>query len=284
MRIWTWCVTSDQNVDYVMFIDWWDIKIEKVQWYNRTLIRKSETRDWVKILNRNIDSSIYACDWIVFVTTDEWIWTFTEYNWWLRWWCVEFPYLWRVYSVNRWQEKLYTCIKVWNSYFWIRYDMSFHPATYQSNWFIISRVFDWWCWSLFKKNIQATVTYNMPTNTSMELSYRYDRSSFWYDKSNFLSIKELTDSNECYDIILPTTPWKTEENYLALQDWDNILLENWDDILLEDRMICPFNQTRNYLEYRVDFKWDTDNSNITTHTPILFEHSLLYEDRIRKYR
>jgi hypothetical protein len=46
----------------------------------------------------------------------------------------------------------------------------------------------------------------MPVNTSMELSYRYDRSSFGYDKSNFISIKNLTDTNECYDIVVPTTP------------------------------------------------------------------------------
>jgi hypothetical protein len=40
----------------------------------------------------------------------------------------------------------------------------------------------------------------------MELSYRYDRSSFGYDKSDFFSIKKLTDTNECYDIVVPTTP------------------------------------------------------------------------------
>jgi hypothetical protein len=43
----------------------------------------------------------------------------------------------------------------------------------------------------------------------MELSYRYDRSSFTYDKSNFLSIKKLTDTNNCYDIVVPTTPSTT---------------------------------------------------------------------------
>ena len=25
--------------------------------------------------------TIIACDWVVFAATDEWIWTFTEYNW-----------------------------------------------------------------------------------------------------------------------------------------------------------------------------------------------------------
>jgi hypothetical protein len=39
-------------------------------------------------------------------------------------------------------------------------------------------VFDGGCAGLFKKNDQATITYNMPTGTSMELSYRYDRESF----------------------------------------------------------------------------------------------------------
>lgn len=88
----------------------------------------------------------------------------------------------------------------------------------------------------------------MPTGTSMELSYRYDRSSFWYDKSNFLSIKELTDTNSCYDIVVPTTD-------------------------------SDFNKTWNYLEYRVDL-----STTSSTKTPILFEHSLLYDDRVRKYR
>mgnify|MGYP006974598835 CR=1 FL=1 len=58
----------------------------------------------------------------------------------------------------------------------------------------------------------------MPASTSMELSYRYDRSSFGYDKSNFISIKKLTDINNCYDIIVPTTPSITDEYVLLKED------------------------------------------------------------------
>ena len=157
--------------------------------------------------------------------------------------------------------------------------MSFHPATYQNSWYIIGRVFDGWCAWLFKKNDQATITYNMPAWTSMELSYRYDRSSFWYDKSNFLLIKQLTDVDNCYDVIFPTTPATQEQSLLTLENDDLILLENGNWILLEDLLVCPFNKTWNLLEYRVDLS--TTSTDIT---PILFEHSLTYYDYMRKYR
>ena len=143
-------------------------------------------------------------------------------------------------------------------------------------------MFDWGCAGLFKKNDQATITYNMPTDTSMELSYRYDRSSFWYDKSNFYSIKKLTDTAECYYIVVPTTP-QTDYNawWLSQESWSNnlILLENWNWILLEELMVCPFNKTWNLLEYRFDLA-----TNDNAKTPILFEHSLTYYDYMRKYR
>lgn len=165
------------------------------------------------------------------------------------------------------------------------YDLSFHPAKYQPNWFIIGRVFDGWCAWLFKKNDQATITYNMPVWTSMELSYRYDRSSFWYDKSNFLSIKKLTDTDNCYDIVVPTTPWIKDTSLLMMENnTDQILLENWNWILLEDLLVCPFNKTWNLLEYRFDFTGNQTNTTPATKTPILFEHSLTYYDYMRKYR
>ena len=159
------------------------------------------------------------------------------------------------------------------------YDLSFHPAKYQSNGFIIGRVFDGGCAWLFKKNDQATITYNMPTGTKMELSYRYDRSSFGYDKSDFLFIKELEDTNECYDIVVPTTPWKQEDSLLLKEDGWLILLQNWNGIKLEDTLVCPFNKTWNLLEYRFDL-WTTN----TSKTPTLYEHSLTYYDYMRKYR
>lgn len=244
-----WCVCSDQWVDYAVFsFAPWELKLAKIQWYNKTDIKRTQTWDWQKVFT-SYSPYITACDWVVFAATDEWIWTFTEYNGWLWWWCVEFATAKWVYSMFRYGEKLYVCMPDWDGWYIIRYyDLSFHPSTYQPSWFIIGRVFDWWCWSLFKKNVQATVTYNMPTWTSMELLYRYDRSSFEYDKSKFKSIKTLTDTLNCYDIVVPTTD-------------------------------SDFNKTWNYLEYRVDL-----NTTNKLKTPILFEHSLLYDDRVRKYR
>ena len=290
MYLWRWSVASDQNNDYALFeTSKWEFKLAKISWYNKTDIRWTQEWWWKKVFSGlGSVSNIMARDWVLFASMNEWIWTFTEYNGWLWWWCVEFVSNVIAESMLRHNDKLYVCEydKDTETYIMYYYDLSFHPKTYQDHWFIIGRAFDWGCWSLFKKNTQATVTYNMPVWTSMELSYRYDRSSFGYDKSNFLSIKELTDTNECYDIIFPTTPWKQDENLLALENWtDNILLENWNKILLEDLLVCPFNKTWNYLEYRVDLNWYLDeDSNTITKTPILFEHSLLYEDRIRKYR
>lgn len=252
LAIWVWDVTADQWNDYVIFrqskeTNWWSYKLAKVQWYNKIDIRWTQKRWWETIFTAD-DPSIYASDWVVFAWMKDWIWTFTEYNWWLWWWCCEFPTTWwATRSMVKCWETLYAVVQFWNSYELFKYDMSFHPDKYAQNWYIIGRVFDWWCAWLFKKNIQATITYNMPEWTDMELSYRYDRSSFGYDKSNFSSIKNLTDTNNCYDIVLPTTD-------------------------------SDFNRTWNLLEYRFDLSWDW------THTPILFEHNLLYNDSIRKYR
>ena len=257
-----WRIVSDQGNDYVMFNqvpDWqwldWEFKLAKIQWYNKTDIKWTQTRWWQKVFWGSAPR-ITACDWVLFASMNEWIWTFTEYNWWLWWWCVEFATAKWVYSMFRYGEKLYVCMSDWDDWYIIRYyDMSFHPATYQNNWFIIGRVFDWGCAWLFKKNDQATITYNMPEWTSMELSYRYDRSSFEYNKSNFLPIKTLTDTINCYDIVVPTTPLANTWWLLLLENDDQILLEDWNSIWLEDLMICPFNKTWNLLEYRFDLQW-----------------------------
>lgn len=280
---WLWInykwVASDQWNDYVAFIPtYWEIKLAKVSWYNKTDIRWTQTWWWEKVFWWT--PKVFASDWVVFAVANEWIWTFTEYNGWLWWWCVEFKETREILDMIRVWERLYVCIKDWNSSYILRYyDLSFHPATYQSSGFIIGRVFDWWCAGLFKKNDQATITYNMPAGTGMELSYRYDRETFWYNKNNFISIKKLTDVNSCYDIVVPTTPSNTDEYVLLKEDWDKILLENWNWIKLEDNLVCPFNKTWNLLEYRVDL-----NTTNTSKTPILFEHSLTYYDYMRKYR
>lgn len=284
-----WDVASDQWYDYAIFTakeskDWvkWEYKLAKMQWYSKTDIRRTETFGWEKIFTAD-NPNIKSADGVLFAAMDDWIWTFTEYNGWLWWWCCEFPLASneQAYDMFKYWEYLYVCI--YNSstkkYVERYYDMSFHPETYQSHWFIIGRVFDGGCAWLFKKNDQATITYNMPSGTSMELSYRYDRSSFWYDKSNFISIKKLTDVNNCYDIVVPTTPSNTDEYVLLKEDWDKILLQNWNWIRLEDTLVCPFNKTRNLLEYR----FDLSTTNISN-TPILFEHSLTYYDYMRKYR
>lgn len=277
----TWWITSDQWTDYVMFqFAPWELKLAKISWYHKTDIRWTQTWDWKKIFTSSSIPYITAWDWVLFAATDEWVRTFTEYNWWLWWGCVEFKEDQQITSLFRYWERLYACISNWNGWYIMRYyDMSFHPHTYQSSWFIIGRVFDGGCAWLFKKNDQATITYNMPVWTSMELSYRYDRETFWYDKSNFLTIKQLADTNTCYDIVVPTTPSKTEESNLLKEDWDLILLENWNWIKLEDTLVCPFNKTWNLLEYRFDF-----NTTDVSKTPILFEHSLTYYDYMRKYR
>ena len=276
-----WCVCSDQGTDYAIFsFAPGELKLAKISGYNKTDIRWTQTWAWRKIFTSTAPY-ITACDWVVFAATDEWIWTFTEYNWWLWWGCVEFKESQPIYNIFRYGERLYTCIESWNDYVIRYYDLSFHPAKYQSNGFIIGRAFDGGCAWLFKKNDQATITYNMPVDTSMELSYRYDRSSFGYAKSDFYSIKKLTDTNECYDIIVPTTPQVDKQTtLLAKENWsDLILLENWNWIQLEEMMVCPFNRTWNILEYRFDLS--TTN---TSKTPTLYEHSLTYYDYMRKYR
>lgn len=274
-------VTSDQWTDYAAFLfASWELKLSKISWYNKTDIRWTQTWDWQKIFTAT-RPKIIASDWVVFAATNEWIWTFTEYNGWLWWWCIEFKETRTIESLFRHWERLYVCVNNWDNYIMRSYDLSFHPAKYQSDGFIIGRVFDWGCAGLFKKNDQATITYNMPTGTEMELSYRYDRESFGYNKSNFYPIKKLTDTTNCYDIVVPTTPQVDKQESLLRKEEANdlILLENWNWILLEDMMVCPFNKTWNLLEYRFDLK-----TNNTSKTPTLYEHSLTYYDYMRKYR
>ena len=282
LYIMDWCVTSDQWVDYALFnFAEWELKLAKISWYSKTDIRWTQTWDNQKVFT-GTEPKIMSSDWVLFAATDEWIWTFTEYNGWLWWGCIEFKESKPIKSLFRFWEKLYVCIKNSNSSYYVRYyDLSFHPAKYQSSWFLIGRVFDGWCAGLFKKNDQATITYNMPSGTNMELSYRYDRDSFGYNKSNFYSIKKLTDTTNCYDIVVPTTPQVDKQESLLRKEEANdlILLENWNWILLEDMMVCPFNKTWNLLEYRFDL-----HTNNTSKTPTLYEHSLTYYDYMRKYR
>lgn len=282
------CITSDEWNDYALFqteeTPWsfWEYKLSKITWYSKIDIRWTQRYEWQRIFQSVKKPEVIANDWVVFANMDEWIRTFTEYNWWLRWWCVEFPSKWyEFHNIYKFDSKLYVCMYDSESelYSCVHYDLSFQPRVYQYDWFIIGRVFDWWCAWLFKKNDQATITYHMPNDTKMELSYRYDRSSFRYDKSNFRQIKELTDTNSCYDIVVPTTPSALPESLLQLEDNYDILLEDWTWILLEDIMVCPFNRPRNLLEYRFDLHTDSP-----TKTPILFEHSLTYYDYMRKYR
>ncbi len=86
-----------------------------------------------------------------------------------------------------------------------------------------------------------------------------------------MSIKTLTDTNNCYDLVFPTTPVSTEQSLLTLENDDLILLENWNGILLEDLLVCPFNKTWNLLEYRFDFTGNQTDDTPATSTPILFE-------------
>jgi hypothetical protein len=280
-----WQVASDQWYDYAIFtVQDWEYKLSKIQWYSKVDIKWTETWWWEKVFTAD-SPNIKSADGVLFAAMKDWIRTFTEYNGWLWWGCCEFPLASneKVTNMFKFWEYLYTCVynSSTNRYSERYFDMSFHPAKYQRNWYIIGRVFDWGCAGLFKKNDQATITYNMPTDTSMELSYRYDRSSFWYDKSNFLLIKKLEDTKECYDIVVPTTPSKTEISLLSKQSWINdlILLENGNWIQLEDMLVIPFNKTWNLLEYRFDLA-----TNDNAKTPILFEHSLTYYDYMRKYR
>ena len=290
-----WNVASDWTNDYCLFrttdAQNAHFVLKKITWYSWVDIRRSETMNWENVFFWNLwlNSFVYPpylnkviCDdWVLFANMGDWIRTFTEYNWRLWWWCIEFKRETNttIYDIFQYKDFLYASVENWWDFEEWVYDLRWQPATYQPSWFIVGRVFDWWCAWLFKKNDQATITYNMPTGTSLELSYRYDRSSFWYNKYNFLPIKSLIDTENCYDIVVPTTPTDVAQNLLLLENNYKILLENDDYIQLEELIWCQFNRPWNLLEYRVDL--------VTTNpatTPILYEHSLMYYDYMRKYR
>ena len=113
-----WDIASDQWYDYAIFTakgtkDWvkWEYKLAKVQWYSKVDIRWTETFGWEKIFTAD-NPNIKSADGVLFAAMDDWIWTFTEYNWWLWWWCCEFPLAAneQAWDMFKYWEYLYVCI------------------------------------------------------------------------------------------------------------------------------------------------------------------------------
>lgn len=250
-------LASEWGTDYWLFIDWNTERLYEINWYWTTLIRATEfSRErWVGLFTPNSYTQVQCYNWTVYVNTTEWIWTFKKfyigtylYIWWwvIQWWDITDIY---DYVVTG-SELIWVA-----GYTTLRCSLEKYPEKYQPEWILVWSVYTAWCTALFKKNVQATVCWK--TNWwIMELWYRYDRVSYIWDSAAHI-IKEIKDI-DIYEIIVPTSLIKES-----------------------DELSTNFNKPWNTLEYVVKFKRDVSDE---TQSPILYEHTLIYEDSMRKYR
>ena len=299
------CLATNWDTDYGLFYMWdWNYELREMSWYSSTLIRKTKWFYLPSLVSPYYDRSrlffaspvevywqqwptptyvnwrrwakarVRYRDWVLYCLMGEWIWTFTKESvwshWWVRWWVIE------------WDSSLSQMDFFWNEIIWLddldiqidpfvyngcyslyRISLDEDPEYYSTSWWIIWNVYTWGVWSLFKKNVNTTIVC-WTTNTHLtvwdwdlllSVWYRYDRESLFADDSWFHMVKQIQPTN-IYDNIFITTPqvtWEAQPH--------------------------PFNKPRNTIEYLVALS--TDNTKIS---PILYEHNLIYEDSMRKYR
>ena len=161
-------------------------------------------------------------------------------------------------------------------------DINDYPDFFVDSWYIIWNIFDWWCWSLFKKNVSTTlVCWNnrpqSPYNWMLWLAYRYDR-------ANNSLLNPIIYSNL---IKVIETPWIYDSIFITSVQ-ESVGWMSPEDIWTDPKM---FNKPRNTIEYVIVLSVPTTYNSLTDDyefhnqiSPILYEHNLIYEDSMRKYR
>lgn len=302
-----WCLATDWTKDFGLFRTSIWIRLLEMDWYSYNVIRETEkrraqysstSREWERIF---YDPESYHWEtWAKVVWYNnvlycalpyDWIWTFTKESvwshWWVWWWVVEW---WRECLGGNMTQQL--AIQNWilltlllDDYSWTwsqdyiylwRAEICSYPAEYFDSWYIIWNVYDWWCASLFKKNVSTTlVCWNSVPNTIynwiIRLGYRYDRANDTVFKEYWTDFIKAIETKWIYDSVFITS---------VQQD---IWTTPWSEIGSTPRM---FNKPRNTIEYFIilhcalDSEWDP----VPGQSPILYEHNLIYEDSMRKYR
>lgn len=317
------CLQTNWTTDYWLFRDSIWIKLVEMDWYTTNTIRQTEKRlceysvEWgspAKTTEYIFYDTAYNYWWsgaklvwydnVLYCSLpEEWIWTFTKESVWSHWWCWWWVIEWGMSAFTNtsvigdnaplWKIQQ-MCIQNWimytlllnpyaqfgtNQYIALcKIFIADRPESFVNDWFIIWNVFDWWCWSLFKKNVSTTlVCWNavprITNNGLIWLFYRYDRAN----------------SSLCYPIFYGTNFIKFIETSWIYDSVFITSVQNDISWFPRSEVATPekFNRPRNTLEYIVYLSQPQDeNWNFITwsSTPILYEHNLIYEDSMRKYR
>lgn len=303
-------LTTDWVKDYWLFKTNTWVRLLEMDWYSYETIRETQsnfrdgntrywifwdvdTWDWAKVCWYN--NTLYCS------IPDEWVWTFTKESvwshWWVWWWVIErwvecfnseeyhtWWKVWKIVIVN-WIMLTLIVNSFWTlasqDYWWLwATQVGVTPNKYvRIPWYIVWNIYDWWCWSLFKKNVSTTLVCGntIPQATDrwlIGLAYRYDRC--W--NSPLIDIT--------FDAIkLIEAPWIYDSVFItSIQQ--SIWWQSPEDINTTPRL---FNKPRNTIEYtiilNVPMRDDWETTIVNDHiSPILYEHNLIYEDSMRKYR
>ena len=284
------CLATNWDTDYGLFLTGsWTMELREMSWYWTTTIRRTkyiadtpaplfvwEHMDvnwemwlWSRVRYRN---------WVLYCMTKEWIWTFSKESvwshWWTWWWVIEWNNEWfnDDCQMDFFWENLVVLTSLdtvespyeYNWYYDL-YRMSLldNPPMYESDGVIIGNVYSWWVWSLFKKNVSTTIVCWKTNNTislndwdlNIQVMYRYDREYLWLTTNWFHLLKEISPT-KIYDSIFITTPDPVQPAWTQM-----------------------YNKPWNTIEYAIQLH--TENLNVS---PVLYEHNLIYEDSMRKYR
>lgn len=307
------CLATDWVKDYGLFRTNIWIQLLEMDWYDYNIIRKTERRTvmtqepwpWVEPTTEMIfyDPRKKAGMWWTMAKVlrydntlycsipDEWIWTFTKESvwshWWVWWWVVEWYKWWSTIQqmmIHNWiMLTLHTTWTIGSQSYsaLCRTEINNYPNFYVEEWYIIGNIYDWWCGSLFKKNVSTTMVCGnsipwQPYNWIIMLWYRYDRknNTVWNPFAYWLDMVKAIETKDIYDSVFITS---------VQQDlWDI----SGEDIPTSPRM---FNAPRNTIEYFIMLSvpvtvYQDEEYYHTEISPILYEHNLIYEDSMRKYR
>lgn len=306
-------LATDWVKDYWLFKTNIWVKLLEMDWYSYETIRETEKRyvlswdthekeyvfgtwdtwEWAKLCWYN--NTLYCS------IPEEWIWTFTKESVWSHWW------VW--WGVIEWwkecfdSEEYYTWGMVWHitilnwimitlilnpfwtlasQDYWLLWttEVSNYPEKYVKRWYIIGNVYDWGCGSLFKKNVSTTlVCWNMTPwlvdRWIISLWYRYDRQwNSFQDYLTWTSNIKVIEVPDIYDSIYITSVQRAIWGIPA------------GEVGTEPPL---YNKPRNTIEYVILFQVPQRVEGAETIynkmvSPILYEHNLIYEDSMRKYR
>jgi len=302
------CLVSDWTRDFWLFKDNLWIKLLEIDWYSYNVIRETERRRTSQVATELIfydypnndwyyASKLAWYNWTLYCSLfNDWVWTFTKESvwshWWAWWWVVEWwkesfsswPWYVRPWQICiQWGILFVLLLNQYVSPWEVEYEklakieVNDYPEMYTNEWYIIWNIYDWWVWSLFKKNVSTTLVCGNSDPQALpkwiiSLRYRYDRetNNLLTPDTGSYGIKSI-ETKWIYDSVFITSIQKDLTWVSATDLWNQPEKFNrpWNTIEYIIKLHCPIDANWN-IQYFV--------------SPILYEHNLIYEDSMRKYR